>query len=149
MDKSNMEDNLDQIFDLDANSAPIINSIDSHRSGQVEVMGPCEPDDDRIETDYAYARENLKDTIKIAQNAIDDLSSLAAQTENPKAYEVLASLIKTVTDANKDLLDLQKKVKHLKDDSPKKQAHDGPVTNALFVGSTADLQKQLKDMFDK
>jgi hypothetical protein len=90
--------------------------------------------------DYQYARENLKGIIESAQQSIDDLSSIASTSESPRAYEVLSTLMKTIVDANKDLLELQRKVKLLKEDSSQPKN----VTNALFVGSTSELQKLIK-----
>ena len=75
------------------------------------------------------------------QEAINGILELAQETEQPRAYEVAGQLIKSVSDATDKLMELQKKLKDVEESSPK-----GPtnVTNALFVGSTADLQKMLK-----
>ncbi len=116
----------------------MIEIIDESR---VTPMAKPSIDQDDIMDDYQYARENLKNIIDSAQQSIDDLSSIASTSESPRAYEVLSGLMKTIVDANKDLLELQKKVKQLKDDSEK----PSNVTNALFVGSTAELQKLIKD----
>lgn len=94
-----------------------------------------------IDNDYKYARENLYSIIESGSNALNDLVEIAGQSQSPRAYEIVGQMIKTLTDANKDLLEVQKKVKDLKKDesAPKN------VTNALFVGNTAELQKMLKD----
>ena len=132
-----MEKNMEEIFDL-PETKPMIDIIDESR---VTPMTKPSIDQDDIMDDYQYARENLKNIIDSAQQSIDDLSSIASTSESPRAYEVLSGLMKTIVDANKDLLELQKKVKQLKDDSEK----PSNVTNALFVGSTAELQKLIKD----
>ena len=132
-----MEKNMEEIFDL-PDTKPMIEIIDESR---VTPMAKPSIDQDDIMDDYQYARENLKNIIDSAQQSIDDLSSIASTSESPRAYEVLSGLMKTIVDANKDLLELQKKVKQLKDDSEK----PSNVTNALFVGSTAELQKLIKD----
>jgi gas vesicle protein len=135
--KTEMEKNMEEIFDL-PETKPMIEIIDESR---VTPMAKPSIDQDDIMDDYQYARENLKNIIDSAQQSIDDLSSIASTSESPRAYEVLSGLMKTIVDANKDLLELQKKVKQLKDDSEK----PSNVTNALFVGSTAELQKLIKD----
>ena len=132
-----MEKNMEEIFDL-PETKPMMEIIDESR---VTPMAKPSIDQDDIMDDYQYARENLKNIIDSAQQSIDDLSSIASTSESPRAYEVLSGLMKTIVDANKDLLELQKKVKQLKDDSEK----PSNVTNALFVGSTAELQKLIKD----
>jgi hypothetical protein len=98
--------------------------------------------DDDITKDYHYARENMYDVIERGTEALDYLLELAKASEHPRAFEVVSTLTKTLVDANKDLLEVQQKVKKLKEEDKK----DAPqnVTNALFVGSTADLQKMLK-----
>jgi len=90
-----------------------------------------------IKKDYEYTRGNLYSIIEKGQEAINGILELAQETEMPRAYEVAGQLIKNVSDAADKLMDLQKKLKDLEDTSSKK----GPtnVTNALFVGSTAEL----------
>jgi len=96
--------------------------------------------DDDITKDYTYARENIYDVIERGTEALDHLLELAKASEHPRAFEVVSTLTKTLVDANKDLLDMQSKLKKLKEENNEPQN----VTNALFVGSTADLQKMLK-----
>jgi hypothetical protein len=96
---------------------------------------------DDIQNDYEYARANLRDTISHAKLALDELSNIASVTESPRAFEVYAQLTKTIVDANKDLLELQAKLKRVREDQPKQQV----TNNSLFVGSTKDLFKIIKD----
>lgn len=131
--KSNFENNFEQIFNL-PDSPPLVKDI--------EVLKPDTKNDD-IESDYKYARENLYNAIERGSDALEELVELAKQSQSPRAFEIVGQMIKTLTDANKDLLEVQKKVKDLK----KEEQSKGPnsVTNALFVGNTAELQKLLKD----
>ena len=98
--------------------------------------------EDDISKDYQYARENLYDVIERGTEALDTLLELAKASEHPRAFEVVSTLTKTLVDANKDLLEVQAKVKKLKEEEKSEQPQN--VTNALFVGSTADLQKLIK-----
>ena len=92
--------------------------------------------------DYEYARQNLYDIIEKGQNALEDIIDIAKQSESARAFEVATNLIKTMADANKDLLNLAKTKKELeRDDSiPDKQ-----VTNNNLVLTSADLLKMIKD----
>jgi len=94
-----------------------------------------------IQKDYEYTRGNLYSIIEKGQEAINGILELAQESEMPRAYEVAGQLIKNVADATDKLMDLQKKLKDVEEERSK-----GPtnVTNALFVGSTADLTKLLK-----
>jgi uncharacterized protein YaaN involved in tellurite resistance len=99
-------------------------------------------DNGDVRKDYEYTRGNLYSIIEKGQEAINSILELAQESETPRAYEVAGQLIKNVSDATDKLIDLQKKMKDLEaEETPK-----GPqnVTNALFVGSTAELQKLLK-----
>ena len=98
---------------------------------------------DDIKKDYEYTRGNLYSIIEKGQEALNGVLELAQESEMPRAYEVAGQLIKNVADATDKLLDLQKKLKDVEEEKQVK----GPstVNNALFVGSTADLAKMLKD----
>lgn len=95
-----------------------------------------------IPTDYEYARGSMIGIIEKGNEALSDMLNVAQQSQQPRAYEVVATLLKTIADTNKDLLELQKKHKDIEN-------MDGPQTpqtinNNLFVGSTAELQKLIK-----
>jgi len=100
------------------------------------------PTIDDVKKDYDYTRGNLYSIIEKGQEAINGILELAQESEMPRAYEVAGQLIKNVADATDKLMDLQKKLKDVEEEKKK-----GPstVNNALFVGSTADLAKMLKD----
>jgi len=99
------------------------------------------PEAESIHNDFDYARENLMDVIEKGQEALFDLMDVARQSQHPRAYEVLSTMMNTLVGANKDLLDLQGKKKKLLEADP--SANTQQVTNNLFVGSTSELQKML------
>lgn len=109
---------------------------------QLEKIEPATSLKDDIRRDYEYTRGNLYSIIEKGQAALNGALEKAQETESARSYEVVGQLIKTVSDATDKLIDLQKKLKDL-DEKPQK----GPtnVTNALFVGSTAELTKLLKN----
>ena len=92
--------------------------------------------------DYEYTRGNLYSLIEKGQEALDSIMEVAQEGQQPRAFEVVSQLIKNVADTTDKLVDLQQKMKNLEAEDPK-----GPstVNNALFVGSTAELQKLLKN----
>ena len=122
-----------------------------------EVLGVSEPtpkevvvsksiprpsdDLDDVDADYKYQRDNFYNLIEKGQNAIEGILNVAKESDHPRGYEVAGNLIKQVAEVTEKLGDLQEKMKKLKEvpnSAPKN------VTNALFVGSTAELQKMLK-----
>tara|TARA_B100001250_G_C19808368_1_gene794520 strand:- start:488 stop:901 length:414 start_codon:yes stop_codon:yes gene_type:complete len=120
--------------------------IESETKGEVinmgkEIVVPHETSALDIEADYVYQRKNFYDLVEKGSTAIDGILELAKEGEHPRAYEVAGNLIKQVAEVTEKLGDLQDKMNKLKDvpgSAPKN------VTNALFVGSTAELQKMLK-----
>ena len=127
---------LDQTFNV---AAEVV------KEEKAEVIPKEKPDrltKDDITKDYEYTRGNLYSIIEKGQEAINGILELAQDSEMPRAYEVAGQLIKSVSDATDKLMDLQKKVK----DVNKEEEAKSPTTvnNALFVGSTAELQKLLK-----
>jgi len=135
-----MKNNLDDAFNITPTE------VEVDQTEVKEPVGIQKPDrltKDDIEKDYEYTRGNLYSIIEKGQEAINGILELAQDSEMPRAYEVAGQLIKSVSDATDKLMDLQKKVKDVNEDSPSK----GPstVNNALFVGSTAELAKLLKN----
>ena len=100
---------------------------------------------DDVEKDYKYTRGQLYSLIEKGQEAINGIMELAGESASPRAYEVAGQLIKSVADTTDKLVDLQKKVKELDEDSPK--SPNSVTNNALFVGSTSELSKMLKKGF--
>ena len=98
---------------------------------------------ENVDKDYDYTRGNLYSLIEKGQEAINGIMEVAGETASPRAYEVAGQLIKSVADSTDKLMDLQKKVKEIDEDNPKTQ--NTVTNNALFVGSTTELSKMLKD----
>ena len=98
-----------------------------------------------IEKDYEYTRANLYSIIEKGQEAINGIMEVAGESASPRAYEVAGQLIKSVSDTTDKLMDLQKKIKDVNEDSPTKT--NNVTNNALFVGSTSELSKMLKKGF--
>ena len=101
--------------------------------------------EDDIDNDYKYQRENFYNLIERGQDAIEGILEIAKESDHPRTYEVAGNLIKQVAEVTEKLGDLQEKMRKLKEvpnSAPKN------VTNALFVGSTAELQKMLKGKED-
>ena len=113
----------------------------------VEREKPDRLTKDDIEKDYEYTRGNLYSIIEKGQEAINGILEIAQESEMPRAYEVAGQLIKSVSDATDKLLDLQQKLKDVNEEKEKKGPNN--VTNALFVGSTADLAKLIKQQATK
>ena len=129
-------DDLNDTFDV---AGEIVES-----TKEVKITKPhVDKDKSEVRKDYEYTRGNLYSIIEKGQEAINGILELAQESEMPRAYEVAGQLIKSVSDATDKLMDLQKKLKDVEEESVSK----GPtnVTNALFVGSTADLTKMLKE----
>ena len=127
-----VEDKLNEILDIAETKV-------QEEKLQPIILRPKEKDD--IDSDYKYSRENLYSLVERGQDAIDGILTLAKETEHPRTYEVAGQLIKNVGEVTEKLLQLQEKMKKLNDEVGKTPSK---VTNALFVGSTAELQKMLK-----
>ena len=130
-------DKLDETFDIEPTEVEVekVEKVEK----QIETIKSQSED---IKKDYEYTRGNLYSIIEKGQEAIDGILELAQESEMPRAYEVAGQLIKNVADATDKLLTLQQKLKDVNEEKETK----GPTTvnNALFVGSTAELQKLLK-----
>jgi hypothetical protein len=128
---------LDKTFNL----TPEVEVVEE-TSNVIQREKPSRLTQDDIEKDYEYTRGNLYSIIEKGQEAINGILEVAQDSDMPRAYEVAGQLIKSVSDATDKLMDLQKKLKDVNEEEKK-----GPknVTNALFVGSTADLAKLIKN----
>jgi hypothetical protein len=103
--------------------------------------------DDSADEDFTFARANIREVIENGTDAIAKLTIIAQQSQNPRAYEVLAKLMDTITNASKELLELQEKIRTIdKADVPRNEDSKNQVTNNLFVGSTHELQKMIESM---
>jgi hypothetical protein len=131
-------DNLGDTFNIDNDI--ITPEVEPTAIEKIDKISSAVQD---VRKDYEYTRGNLYSLIEKGQEAINGILELAQESEMPRAYEVAGQLIKNVADATDKLMDLQKKLKDVEEDRGVK----GPtnVTNALFVGSTAELAKLLKN----
>jgi hypothetical protein len=129
---------LSELFDVD----PIATDVEVVSSTEVVPVKP----EDVVETDTEYARRNIRDLIDKGSVAVDNLLQVSKESEHPRAYEVVAGLMKTMADLNKDLLELQKRKKDLQPqlDSASNRGNI-TVEKAVFVGSTAELLKQIRE----
>ena len=109
----------------------------------VEKTKPDRLTKDDVEKDYDYTRANLYSLIEKGQETLNGIMELAEETSSPRAYEVAGQLLKTVADNAEKLIDLQKKIKDIDEE---KSGPSHVTNNAMFVGSTAELQKMLKEM---
>jgi hypothetical protein len=139
--KKTVDDKLNDIFDVQGKIVEQVLPTTTIVEQQPKDTTIGVPNDESIDADYEYARENLKLFIEQGKVAMENIIFLAKEGESPRAYEVVGQLIKTLSDTNKDLLDLGKKVKELKSKKDDTQQPSQHITNALFVGSTAELQK--------
>lgn len=119
------------------NDDPIAQTLDLAPLTQIPVQ---QFNSGQIDDDFEYASGNLIAVIEKGQEALTGIVDVAGMSQHPRAYEVVATLVKTVADANKDLLELQKRKKDLTGVGPMPTT----VNNNLFVGSTAELQQLIK-----
>jgi len=139
--KMKIENSLNEVLGVTADIKQEI--LNPKPQSKTIIERPLESVD--IDSDYKYSRENFYNLIERGQDAIDGILDLAKEGEHPRAYEVAGQLIKNVAEVTDKLADLQEKMKKLKE-----VPEHGPknVTNALFVGSTKELQQLLKDKSD-
>tara|TARA_Y100000389_G_C17471490_1_gene531704 strand:+ start:34749 stop:35201 length:453 start_codon:yes stop_codon:yes gene_type:complete len=133
-DMSDTFENLDKTFNVES-------AIEKAEKTVVDIK-KSKTDKD-VDNDYEYTRGQLYNLIEKGQEAINGILDVAQNSDHPRAYEVAGNLIKNVADISDKLMDLQKKVKEVSEETQK-----GPtnVTNAMFVGSTSELQKMIKQM---
>ena len=142
---SNIDDKLNEVLNI---AEEVLEAKEEKNPLEIVSEKPVAviPKSDDVETDFETGRGELYKLLEKGNEAIDGILSLAKEGEHPRAYEVAGQLIKTQSELAQNLLDLQdklKKIKDIKGDSPKN------VTNALFVGSTTELQKMIKKNKDK
>ena len=133
---NNNYDSIDEALNIDSDI------VESKPIKKPEII---KSKDDDIEKDYVYSRANLYSLIEKGQEAINGIMEVAGEGGSPRAYEVAGQLIKSVADTTDKLIDLQKKLKDVEDET--KKTTNNVTNNALFVGSTSELQKMLKQGF--
>ena len=132
-------DPIDEALNIESN----IEVSNTPENGCVKRKDQLKDISDDIEKDYDYTRANLYSLIEKGQESLNGIMELAGESASPRAYEVAGQIIKSVADTTDKLMELQKKVKEVDEEKSK-----GPSTvtnNAVFVGSTSDLSKMLKD----
>jgi len=131
---SKIDETLNEVLGITAEVMPL-------EKPKEKIKDIVVPDNKDPDIDFETGRKNLYNLLDKGNEAIDGILALAKEGEHPRAYEVAGQLIKTVSEVSQNLLDLQEKLKKIKD-----VPNTGPknVTNALFVGSTTELQKMLK-----
>lgn len=136
-----MKNNYESI-DKALNVSSDIVSVNNYDDEQLDII-KSETDD--IQKDYEYTRANLYSLIEKGQEAINGIMELAGEGGSPRAYEVAGQLIKSVADTTDKLIDLQKKLKDVGEET--KKTTNNVTNNAVFVGSTSELSKLLKQGF--
>jgi hypothetical protein len=134
---TNTFDGLDSALNIESNI------VEVEKVKEELKISPLKTDD--IQKDYEYTRANLYSLIEKGQEAINGIMELAGEGGSPRAYEVAGQLIKSVGDVTDKLIDLQKKLKDVEDESIK--TTNNVTNNAVFVGSTSELSKLLKQGF--
>ena len=142
---SNIDDKLNEVLNI---AEEVLEKKEEKNPLEIvkEPPVPVAPQNDDVDTDFDTGRGELYKLLEKGNEAIDGILALAKEGEHPRAYEVAGQLIKSQSEIAQNLLDLQDKLKKIKDvkgDVPKN------VTNALFVGSTTELQKMIKKNKDK
>ena len=123
-----------------------INKVLGTETDMVEVESqPVSTTSEDIEKDYQYTRANLYSLIEKGQESLNGIMELAGESASPRAYEVAGQIIKSVADTTDKLMELRKKVKEVDEDKQKPTTN--VTNNALFVGSTSELSKVLKQGF--
>lgn len=105
-----------------------------------------EAHNDSAKSDFEAARANIHEVIQNGQEAMFKLGEIASSSQHPRAFEVLAKVMDTMLQANKDLLDLQSKIRQINAVDAPTNEHAKTINNNLFVGSTAELQKAIESM---
>jgi hypothetical protein len=137
MEQYNMNDEIGKSLGLE----PLDDVVEGKVIQRTEV-----PTDDKMNKDYEYARSNVYNVIESGTEALEQMLDVAKASEHPRAYEVVSTIMKTLVDANKDLVAMSTK----KVESEEKASSESPngltTNNNLFVGSTNELQQLIKDM---
>jgi len=132
-----IDDSLSQVFDIP--------SIPKNEMIVAETGEIVTPPNERIESDYDTARDNLRELLTTGQNALMHALEVAKSSEHPRAFEVVGNLMKQLADVNQQLMDIHQQKAKL--DAPSKSETSKKVTNnAIFVGSTSELNKLIKNM---
>ena len=138
--KQTIDDKLDELLDINNEAEEVVKETNKQIVPR-DQNGRFTERKDEQQVDYKYTRNTLYGLVERGQDAIEGILDLAKESEHPRTYEVAGQLIKTVSETSEKLLQIQKMMDHLEDDRPKNQT----TNQNLFVGSTAELQKLLKN----
>jgi hypothetical protein len=138
---SQFEKNMEEIFDV---PAKIVEEKPTPLMGPIAKKFEVEQMDEDLERDYQESRRTLKALITKGNDAIDHLLGIATETEHPRAFEVVATLIKNTAEANEKLLIMQKSMREMKNIKNKDSGVN--VDKAIFIGSTSELSKMVKEL---
>ena len=140
---SKFNERMENFFEVDSKDEEIENlPIEKSNSLPAEFSNL----DQHLLDDYEKSRENLDELLEKGKSAFDDILSIAKETEKGRDFEVAATMLKTIVDANEKLLDMHKKVREISNYSKTKEESKTNIKNAIFVGSTKDLAKMVKDL---
>ena len=131
---------MSEIFDVDVKVEQPAQEILPAVQEPTKFGTPARLEDD-LDQDYEESRKTIKDLVNKGNQAIDHLLAIASESEHPRAFEVVATLIKNTADANEKLMTMQKAVRDMKNI---KQKSDVTVDKAIFIGSTSELSKLIK-----
>ena len=137
---SKFEKSMSEIFDVEAKIEQPVQEILPAVQEPTKFGTPARLEDD-LDQDYEESRKTIKDLVNKGNQAIDHLLAIASESEHPRAFEVVATLIKNTADANEKLMTMQKAVRDMKNI---KQKSDVTVDKAIFIGSTSELSKMIK-----
>lgn len=147
MDSSkNVDEKLSSVLGTTTDIVPAERLTKAITSKIPESQHPIAAEDPHAANDFNEVRKNLKDLIDVGKVALDGIMQVASEGESPRAYEVAAILMKQIADANNNLIDLHKKVKDIRHVTAheSKQSAQSITNNAIYLGSTKDLQEYLK-----
>lgn len=138
---SKFEKNMEEVFDVPAKT---IEDKPAPLMGPIAKKFELEQMEEDLEKDYQESRRTLKELITKGNDAIDHLLGIATETEHPRAFEVVATLIKNTAEANEKLLMMQKSMREMK--NIKNKESNVNVDKAIFIGSTSELSKMVKEL---
>lgn len=142
---ANFDKNMSEIFDIGVEESE--SNLPAIKENKDII--PHETLDVDLKKDYEVARENFHEMIEKGKEAFDDILSIARESEKGRDFEVAAGIFKNVLDANQQLLDIHKKIRELSNYKQNQSSDKTTINNALFVGSTSELSKMLKELNEK
>jgi predicted nucleotidyltransferase len=137
-----IDDNLATVFNLDTNI------IEGEIVGEVKKAPLVTADQFEPDNDFEYARENIKSLIAQGEDALESIIDIAKSSETPRAFEIVAGLLKQLSDMNHQVIDLHVKKKGLKG-KVESEAPKTVTNNSIFVGTTSELNKMINDLTNK